>query len=63
MRTTLEEKKKQYYIIYGLIHENPRVLPSAISKVIKTGPKTADLQFKEIVYSVRCKDQSKKEVI
>ncbi len=41
MTTTKEEKKRQYYTIFRLLNENPRILPSAISKVIGTEPKTA----------------------
>jgi len=47
VRTTSEEKKKQYYIIYGLLDENPRVFPSTISKVIRMRPKTARNRVRE----------------
>ena len=35
--TTLDKKKKQYCLIRGLLNENPRVFPSAISKVLEKG--------------------------
>jgi len=47
VRTTSEEKKRQYYIIYRLLDENPRVFPSAISKVIRIRPKTAGNRVRE----------------
>jgi len=49
MRTTREEKKKQYRTIYRLVHENPRMLPSEISKIIRTTPRTAGNRMNEAI--------------
>jgi len=49
VRTTKEEKKRQYYTIYGLLNENPRILPSAISKILRIRPKTARNRVHEAI--------------
>ena len=41
MRITLEEKKKQYRIIYELIYNDPRIYINKISSILKTDRSTA----------------------
>ncbi len=49
MRITEEEKKRQYYQIYRLLNRNPRMLPSEISKIIRTTPRTAGNRINEAI--------------
>ena len=46
MRTTLEQRRKQYRIIYELLFEDPRISKSVVSSVLGEG-RTATLRMKE----------------